>query len=225
MRTMKFYGKGGKIARNSKIQLNLGNKGEDVIVENKFCVKCGSELGEGIKFCTNCGTLVNPEASHELNGGGLQSITQKAKSLTGTSKVVIGVVIGLCAIIGLLFGTVKTTSSPALQIKAAEMIDDYIRDQASAETKYKDKKVSITGRLTRKNQFNNSQNYAMYIADKTIGERTYTIVIEIPKEQVDAVNKVKIGDFVSAEGTCVGIVKQSNPTEISVQIHSTKVNQ
>ena len=36
------------------------------------------------------------------------------------------------------------------------MLNDYIRDQGTAETKYKNKKVSITGKVQHKSQFDNS---------------------------------------------------------------------
>lgn len=196
---------------------------------NKVCIKCGSELGEGVKFCTDCGTPVNPEIINELNGEGTQPIVQKLRPQKGFSKLLIGAIISICicVAVGMLvvMDNEKTGSNSQIQVKAEEMINDYIRDQATAEQRYKNKKVSVSGRLQHKNQFNNNQNYAMYIADKTVAGRNYEIVIDVPKENVDVVNKVKLGDFVSAEGTCVGIVKQTDPTRISVQIKSTKVNQ
>ena len=105
------------------------------------------------------------------------------------------------------------------------MINDYIRDQGGAEQKYKDKKVIVTGKVIDKNQFNNSQDYAMLIATNITGEKTYGVIAAIPNEKIELINKVKVGDFVNVEGICVGTVKQANPTVISIQIRDPKINQ
>lgn len=196
---------------------------------DKFCTKCGSELGEGVKFCTACGTPVNLETVNEVNAEATQpiSIIQKLNPKQGVSKMLIGAFLGVCLILGLVLvvSNKETGSNSQIQIKADEMIKDYIRDQATAEKKYKDKKVSVSGMLLHKSQFNNSQDYAMYIANENVAGRNYQIIIQVPKENVGVVNKVQVDDFVHAEGTCIGIVNQTDPTKISVQIKSTKVNQ
>ena len=99
------------------------------------------------------------------------------------------------------------------------MIDDYVRDQASAEKQYKDKQVKVTGQLISKSQFSNSQDYGLLIGNKNMAGKRYVI-----SEKAAEANKVKPGDFVSAEGKCVGIVKQDDPTKISVQILTNKIN-
>lgn len=43
-------------------------------------------------------------------------------------------------------------STPPMEVKTEEIIDDYIRDQASAEQKYKDKNIKLTGKVIRKGQ-------------------------------------------------------------------------
>ena len=121
--------------------------------------------------------------------------------------------------------SVKAENSQVIRVKAEEMIDDYIRDQASAEKKYKDKRVIVTGKVIDKNQFNNSQDYAMLIATNITAGKTYGVIAAIPNEKIELINKVKVGDFVNVEGICVGTVKQANPTIISIQIQDPKINQ
>ncbi|MCR5175759.1 MAG: hypothetical protein K6C05_02800 [Anaerovibrio sp.] len=116
-------------------------------------------------------------------------------------------------------------SSSVISVKADEMIDDYIRDQGTAESKYKDKKVSITGKVLHKDQFTNSNDYLLRLAYKNAGGRDYFIDIAVPSEKVEIVNKAEEGKFISVEGTCVGVVPQDKPTNIMVQIQATKVNQ
>ncbi len=33
---------------------------------SKFCIKCGKELSDGIKFCTNCGTKIETQENYEV---------------------------------------------------------------------------------------------------------------------------------------------------------------
>lgn len=54
--------------------------------------------------------------------------------------------------------------------------------------------------------------------------KNYLILVDLPSEKAAEANKVKVGDFVAAEGKCVGIVKQDDPTKISVQIQTDKIN-
>jgi len=107
----------------------------------------------------------------------------------------------------------------AISIKAADMLDDYIRDQSSAELKYKDKIINISGKVIFKSEFRNTQNFQVVLARKSAAGKNYWISLDYPPEKVDEVNKKKDGDFVVAEGNCIGIVKQEKPTDISIQIH------
>lgn len=105
-----------------------------------------------------------------------------------------------------------------LQVKAENMIDDYIRDQGSAEAKYKGKNIELTGNVISKGQFNNGNSFYVVVASKYAAGRSYNVVVEYPTNRVDDVNKLKGSDFVVAKGVLVGIVPQKNPTEISVQL-------
>ena len=193
-------------------------------MNKEFCTKCGEELKEGSDFCTSCGTKLNLATT--INQTPVKSEKNK-KSLFGVSAF-IGIIL-FVFIIGngkeSTDNSVKAKNSQVIRVKAEEMINDYIRDQGGAEQKYKDKKVIVTGKVIDKNQFNNSQDYAMLIATNITGEKTYGVIAAIPNEKIELINKVKVGDFVNVEGICVGTVKQANPTVISIQIRDPKINQ
>ena len=193
-------------------------------MNKEFCTKCGQELKEESEFCTSCGNKFNSENS--INEATLKS---------GKNKKILFGVIAFIAFIVFAFiigngkestnNSVKAENSQVIRVKAEEVINDYIRDQSSAEQKYKDKRVIVTGKVIDKNQFNNSQDYAMLIAINTTGEKTYDVTVAIPNEKIELINKVKVGDFVNVEGICVGTVKQADPTVISIQIENPKINQ
>ena len=193
-------------------------------MNKEFCTKCGEELKEDSAFCTSCGNKFNSENS--INEATLKS---------GKNKKILFGVIAFIAFIVFAFiigngkestnNSVKAENSQVIRVKAEEMIDDYIRDQASAEKKYKDKRVIVTGKVIDKNQFNNSQDYAMLIATNLTGGKTYGVTVAIPNEKIELINKVKVNDFVNVEGICIGTVKQANPTDISIQIENPKINQ
>ena len=193
-------------------------------MNKEFCTKCGEELKEDSAFCTSCGNKFNSENS--INEATLKS---------GKNKKILFGVIAFIAFIVFAFiigngkestnNSVKAENSQVIRVKAEEVINDYIRDQSSAEQKYKDKRVIVTGKVIDKNQFNNSQDYAMLIATNITAGKTYGVIAAIPNEKIELINKVKVGDFVNVEGICVGTVKQANPTVISIQIRDPKINQ
>ena len=193
-------------------------------MNKEFCTKCGEELKEDSAFCTSCGNKFNSENS--INEATLKS---------GKNKKILFGVIAFIAFIVFAFiigngkestnNSVKAENSQVIRVKAEEMIDDYIRDQAGAEQKYKDKKVMVTGKVIEKNQFNNNQDYAMLIATNLTGGKTYGVIVAIPNEKIELINKVKVDDFVNIDGICIGTVKQANPTVISIQIKDPKINQ
>ena len=117
------------------------------------------------------------------------------------------------------------SKSSTITVKAEDMLNDYIRDQGTAESKYKDKKISITGKVLHKAQFTNSNDYLLRLAYKNDGGKDYFIDIAVPAQKVEIVNKAEDGKFINVEGTCVGVVPQDKPTNIMVQIQADKVNQ
>ena len=193
-------------------------------MNKEFCTKCGQELKEESEFCTSCGNKFNSENS--INEATLKS---------GKNKKILFGVIAFIAFIVFAFiigngkestnNSVKAENSQVIRVKAEEVINDYIRDQSSAEQKYKDKRVIVTGKVIDKNQFNNSQDYAMLIATNITAGKTYGVIAAIPNEKIELINKVKVDDFVNVDGICIGTVKQANPTVISIQIKDPKINQ
>ena len=116
----------------------------------------------------------------------------------------------------------QTAIMPPMEVKSEEIIDDYIRDQASAEQKYKDKNVKLTGKVISKGQFANSSNFFIVTGLKHLNGKTYQTVVGYPTEMVKDVNEAKKDDFLVVEGIIAGIVPQDDPTLISVQIHASK---
>ena len=121
--------------------------------------------------------------------------------------------------------TKKPVQEAVIQVKAEDLIDAYSKDETAAEEKYKDKKVSVTGQLEMKHQFTNTQNFGLLIAHKQLNGRRYNVVVDIEKDNVDAANKVKQGDFIKADGVCVGKVEQKDSDEVSIQIKAKKLNE
>lgn len=113
----------------------------------------------------------------------------------------------------------QTASTPPIEVKTEEIIDDYIRDQASAEQKYKDKNVKLTGKVIRKGQFENTSHFFINTGIKHASGKTYIMMVDYPTDKVNDVNSVKVDDFLVVEGKVVGIVPQKDPTIISIQMH------
>ena len=110
-----------------------------------------------------------------------------------------------------------------MQVKANELMNDYIRDVGTAETKYKNKNMQITGQLVNKGQFKNSNNFYAVIANTFAAGRKYNVLVEYPVEKSAEINKLNYNDFVVVKGVCAGVVAQDDPTVVSVQIYEGRV--
>ena len=188
----------------------------------KRCPNCGAVLDPKENFCSECGTKVSLDPSISAPQTSPKGY-KKWMPLGIAAAVVLVIGIALSASSDSSSGT-STSSGGSISVKADDMINDYVRDQSSAEKQYKDKQVKVTGQLITKSQFSNSQNYGLLIGNKTMAGKNYLILVDLPSEKAAEANKVKVGDFVVAEGKCVGIVKQDDPTKISVQIQTDKIN-
>ena len=196
----------------------------------EFCPSCGSPLPTGTIFCPKCGksTADGSAATGQVSAGDAGTV----QNLMKNPAAIVAVVAVVLLVFVLAFrggdstsgGSASTAEKPTISVKAKDMLDDYIRDQASAEQKYKNKTVYITGNLLSKYQFNNSADYGLKVAAQDVGGRYYVIVIDAGSN-VKAVNSIKEGDFVTATGKCVGIVPQKSATTISVQIQASKINE
>lgn len=110
-----------------------------------------------------------------------------------------------------------------MEVKAEDLINDYASDANSAQNKYKNKNVRISGKLIRKGQFTNNNNFYAVIADRHASGRNYSVLVEYPAEMVEEINKYKQNDFVVAQGACLGLVPQDNPNAICMQVYAGKV--
>lgn len=209
---------GAKMADDASFCTECGAKQP---VVNK-CKKCGAVLDEGTAFCTSCGTPVELGGEKQGFNAVMTKLPEgkKIKPLTWIGGIIAVVIVVLACIIG--FSDSGSTSKEP--VKASTIIEDYIRDQGTAEKTYKDKNIKVTGQLVRKFQFSNTSDYALVLHEQSVGGKYYNLIIDIPSDKAAEANKVKEGDFVSVEGTCIGIVKQDEPTKISVQVQATKVN-
>lgn len=209
---------------------NCGATLED---EAMFCVACGA----AIRRCPGCGAALDSDANFCGECG--RKISSVPSTTTSTTNKIsykkwipLGALVAVAAIGGFAFmaGNKGSNNPPpaaetvSISVKANDMIDDYVRDQTGAEQQYKNKKIKLTGQLVSKSQFNNSQDYALVIGNKFMAGKSYSVLVDLPPDKAAEANKVNFGDFVSVEGQCVGIVKQDNPTEISIQVKTNRIN-
>jgi hypothetical protein len=214
------------------------------------CPYCGAENEEDAVFCGNCGKSLKQDApgagTPDAQGtvppvppvppfnGQPQQGTGPANSQhfpyklpaqgpVGNQKRFFAI-IGAIIIVIAAFFCFSSFQKP-IHIKAQDLANAYIRDQAAADKKYKGKNLDITGEVVHKGQFSNAQDYGINIYTRHVGGKYYKIIISVPHKDADKVNKVKFGDFVSAQGKCMGIVPQKDPTIISIQIEAEKLNE
>ena len=212
--------------------------------DNDFCTECGNRLkeakpAEGTPGGANPAAEPQqaPEPSAEVvvaepvnegqsggGNGGVQSFQMPPvpPEDRGKKKKILAIIGAIVVVLGLFFAF--GGSSKPIEVKSGEMVNDYVRDQSAGDKKYKDKTVQISGKVKWKGQFNNSQNYSITLESKNNGGKTYQVLVDVPAKRASIVNSLKTGDFVNVKGKCVGIVKQKDPTLISVQIKSTKIN-
>ena len=203
------------------------------------CSKCGKEYPEGTTFCSECGSKLGggnpapvlPAVTEQDFDDAADKLSQVAGG-RGKLVAIMGGVIAVLLVIVLAMasngggdGSSAKGGSSAMVVKSDDMIDDYIRDQGTAEQKYKDKILTVSGKVLRKGQFSNSTDYLIAMSSKDATGRSYVIAASIPPERVTELNKLKVGDFINIKGKCVGVVKQDDPTHIVVQVNADKINE
>lgn len=198
----------------------------------RFCTACGEKIADGVEIVHQVQSNNPVQGNNNVNQNMPENTGKKKTSKLKWLGIIVGAIIAMFVVMSIFSGSDSSTTNSSnaknnkavISIKAEEMLDDYIRDQSSAEKKYKDKNVKITGTVLHKLQFNNSQDYCLVIETKYTGGKTYSIMIAVPVEKVSEINKLKDGDFVNITGECRGIVKQKDPTDITVQIDAKKIN-
>ena len=198
-------------------------------MKQKFCTNCGSALEETAVFCSVCGEKTSSENKEQPIEKIPVPVFEKPVKKKRSKLKILGAIISAIVVLFIIAeinsgGSSTAGRDKAIQVKAEEIVSDYISDEAAAEKKYKDKKIIVTGQLIAKHQFKNTQNFGLNLYQKDENGKVYTVVVDVSKDNVGDANKVKEGDFVSAEGTCTGKVDQNNPNFISVQIKANKIN-
>ena len=122
-------------------------------------------------------------------------------------------------------GKSGTAEVKYMDVKAEDILNDYIRDIGVAESKYKGKNLQVSGQLINKGQFTNNTGFFALLASKHELGRNYDVFVAYPVEKNEEVNKFKMGDFVVAKGVCVGMVPQKDPKDISIQITFGKTSE
>ncbi len=232
---------GAELADDAQFCVNCGAKQEAFLkcpkcghinkADSGFCTECGTRLKEELKSAAEADTakvvVAEPVREQTGNGGGGQQGGFQNFQMppvppdNGKKKKILAIVGVVVVLIGLFFAF---SGSSKMTVKSNEVVEDYIRDQGSAEKKYKSKTLQISGKVIWKKQFKNSQNYGVLLETRHISGKNYQVLIDIPAKKADVVNSLKTGDFVNVEGECVGIVRQDSPTVVSVQIKAKKVN-
>lgn len=193
---------------------------------SRFCHNCGKELDDDEVFCAKCGTKNDMEENVPTTGlnpvkekSFAEKINKVGTDLNKGVKKFRRIMFGISLVIVLIVGIASCFKGP-MEVKSSDMIQDYIQDEKAAEKKYKNEDVKITGKVLEKHQFNNKDSFGLIIDYKESGDRIYVVVLDVPAKRVDIINKTEIGQFITLEGTCIGVVPQDNPNAVSIQIQA-----
>ena len=109
-----------------------------LIKKTMYCVKCGAELNEGVKFCSNCGTPVHRMESQSVQKNSVKGETSARNSTeecVGNAQKKLNEVISFA----------REKSAPFLE-KGKEMISDYKKEiQSECESKGNLKRKIVIG--------------------------------------------------------------------------------
>lgn len=180
-----------------------------------FCKKCGTEYSDDAKFCPNCATPNGDSAPVQPPVTPMQPPRKKKKGLVAV-VIVIAVIVVIAAIANLGgdeesdpgasqgAGTPKTeqTTEETIKVSAADLIKAYDENEVSADSRYKGKKLEVTGIIgdIGKDVLDDS-----YITLGSGGDfEIVSAQCYIKKDNLDAAAKLKKGDKITVVGKCNG---------------------
>ena len=103
-----------------------------------YCVKCGADLNEGVKFCSNCGTPVHRMESQSVQKNSVKgetSVRNSTEEWGGNAQKKLNEVLSFA----------REKSAPFLE-KGKEMISDYKKEiQSECESKGNLKRKIVIG--------------------------------------------------------------------------------
>jgi hypothetical protein len=112
----------------------------------------------------------------------------------------------------------------AINISAQNLMAEFIQDQPAANEKYKHKEMVITGTVTWKGNFNNTdKTYGFNIYDWRYEGKHYAVLASVPNEKTDIINNIQVGDNVMVKGSCGGIWGQQSSSYIVVGVNVTSM--
>lgn len=115
-------------------------------------------------------------------------------------------------------GEAELINDGRMSVKADVMVNDYIKDKSSAEHKYKGQNIRVTGTLIEKGKFVNSDELFVVLADEYVNNINYVISGAYPHNKIDELNRLAVGDKHTFVGVCDGVVPQSDPNIVNIQI-------
>lgn len=189
-----------------------------------LCVKCSAKLTKDDIFCPECGEKIivycgvqNNEL--KLNNKNDISLVKKYHFKNLRNFVLIPICM-LCIIF-----ISERVLNPPMDVTPRDIVEDYVQNESLAELKYKNKKILITGKLIDKGQFSDTTDYlSLCLCEKSERGKVYSVLVYVDKTDIDIVNKLRIGDFIIAEGRCLGRVPQKKFNDVSIHIKSRKIN-
>lgn len=217
-----------------------------------FCTKCGSQIPQNCSFCVECGnpiveTNINdvlgvdekpcytqistPEACNTIHESAppnnsksslYSSLIKKISSLGANAKIGIIILLIIGAITQIHILDKLTDNAP--EITAKYLAEQYSKNPLAAARTYSNTRMGISGQVYSKGQFTDSTDIFIEVYKQTLSnDRKINVLIQLPIEARDRVNKIQVGDIITAKGTCVGVVPQSKDNVLSIQIRANTI--
>ena len=158
----------------------------------KSCKECGGQISSSVKKCPHCGAK-----------------TQKAKiaQLIGIIAVVVMVILfyNVFKDIGNSHSKqqaqtrARQEAVPAIEVTLNELFSAYKENQVAADSKFKNKKIKVTGRIS---DFGTILGFGNPTISFSHGFDSLTMTFD--KSYSDRIGQLKKGDTIIVEGKCTG---------------------